>query len=156
MKECRRQPFPVWHERRKPLMSLVDGANSRRSSPCNRLWLAGTIIIAITVAAACLNIWSTRADAIAHSRQEMTNLGIVLAEQTARSFQAVDLVLQETRGMVLAAGVATPDQFRRQMATEEVHKFLVARLNSLPQADSIALLDDAGIIMNFSRAWPVP
>src|SRR5690348_15514898 len=108
-------------------MQAIDGDNSRRSRPSTRLWLAGTMIIAITVVLACLNLWSTRADAIAHSRQEMISLGTVLAEQTARSFQAVDLVLQETRGMVLAAGVATPGQFRRQMATEEVHQYLVAR-----------------------------
>jgi PAS domain-containing protein len=137
-------------------MDPIDGANSRRSRPSNRLWLAGTIIIAITAVLAGLNIWSTRADAIAHARQEMISLGTVLAEQTARSFQAVDLVLQETRGMVLAAGVATPDQFRRRMATEEVHEFLVARLHSLPQADAVTLIDDAGRIVNFSRSWPVP
>src|SRR5580765_1578251 len=137
-------------------MNPVDGANSRRSRPSNRLRLAGTIVVAITVVLAGLNIWTTRADAIAHSRQEMISLGIVLAEQTVRSFQAVDLVLQETRGMVLAAGVATPDQFRRQMATEEVHKYLVARLHSLPQADAVTLIDDTGRIVNFSRAWPVP
>jgi hypothetical protein len=74
-------------------MDPIDGANSRRSRPSNRLWLAGTIIIAITAVLAGLNIWSTRADAIAHARQEMISLGTVLAEQTARSFQAVDLVL---------------------------------------------------------------
>jgi PAS domain S-box-containing protein len=137
-------------------MQLIDGANPRRSRPSHRLALAGTIIIAITVAAAGLNIWSTRAEALAHARQEMSSLGIVLAEQTARSFQAVDLVLRETSGMVLAAGVATPDQFRRRLASQEVHNYLLARLRSLPQANSIALLDDSGIIVNFSRAWPVP
>jgi PAS domain S-box-containing protein len=137
-------------------MTLIDGANPRRLRPSRRLWVAGIIIIAITVAAAGLNIWSTHADAIAYSRQEMTNLGMILAEQTARSFQAVDLVLQETRGMVVAAGVTTPDQFRSRMATEEVHKFLVARLHSLPQADVVTLIDDTGRIINFSRAWPAP
>jgi PAS domain S-box-containing protein len=156
MGACGGVAFPLRHQRGKPLMHLIDGANSRRSRPSNRLRLAGTIIIAVTVVIAGLNIWTTRADAIAHSRQEMISLGTVLAEQAARSFQAVDLVLQETRGMVLAAGVATPDQFRRQTATEGVHEYLVARLRSLPQADSIALLDDSGMIMNFSRAWPVP
>jgi PAS domain S-box-containing protein len=137
-------------------MKLIDGVNPRRFRPSRRLWAAGTIIIAITVAAAGLNIWSTRADAIAYSRQEMTNLGVILAEQTARSFQAVDLVLQETRGMVLAAGVTTRDQFRTRMASEEVHKFLVARLQSLPQADVVTLIDDTGRIINFSRTWPAP
>ena len=40
------------------------------------------------------------------------NLAVVLAEQTARSVQAVDLVLQEIQAMVLAEDVETADQFR--------------------------------------------
>jgi len=42
------------------------------------------------------------------------------------------------------------------MATETVHGFLVDRLRSLPQADSLALLDNTGRIVNFSRTWPIP
>src|SRR5712691_5587246 len=150
MGACRGLLFPVRRQRGTPLMKFIDGANHRRSRPSRRLWAAGTIIVAITVAAAGLNIWSTRADAIAYSRQEMTNLGMILAEQTARSFKAVDLILQETRSMVLAAGVTTPEQFRSQMASEEVYKFLVARLHSLPQANVVTLIDDTGRIVNFS------
>jgi len=57
--------------------------------------------------------------------------------------------------MVVAAGVANADQFRRHMGTEEVHHFLLERLDSLPQAKAIGLIDDAGGIVNTSRAWPV-
>jgi hypothetical protein len=86
----------------------------------------------------------------------MKNLAVVLAEQTTRAIQAVGLVVQETQAMVLAAGVTEAGQFRLRMGTEEVQHFLRDRLHSLPQANSIALLDDAGKIVNCSRAWPVP
>jgi PAS domain S-box-containing protein len=86
----------------------------------------------------------------------VNNLGILLADQNARLFQAVDLVLQEARVMVLAAGVRTPDEFRNLMQPEEVHEYLVSRLGRLPQADALSLIDDTGKVVSFSRAWPAP
>ena len=58
--------------------------------------------------------------------------------------------------MILGSGVTDPDQFRRRMGAEEVHRFLLDRLHSLPQANSISLQDNAGMVVNSSRAWPVP
>lgn len=136
-------------------MKPQDGANHRiRSS--RRLFLCGSVFIATTIIAASLAVWDLHSERITDETKDTKNLAVVLAEQTARAIQAVDLVVQETQGMVLAAGVTDADQFRLRMGTEEVHRFLLDRLHSLPQADSIALLDDAGRIANFSRAWPVP
>jgi PAS domain S-box-containing protein len=123
----------------------------------HRLLLLGTsLFVAVTIAAAWLAVWNLRGEQIAAAMKDRKNLAVVLAEQTSRAVQAVDLVVQDTQRMVLAAGVTDPDQFRQRMATQEVHRFLLDRLRSLPQANSIALLDNAGRIVNFSRAWPVP
>jgi PAS domain-containing protein len=42
------------------------------------------------------------------------------------------------------------------MGTETVHDFLTERLKGLPQASAIALVNDAGRLVNFSHPWPVP
>src|SRR5690349_8869494 len=84
----------------------------------------------------------------------MTTFGAVVAAQTARSIKAIDLVLQEIQGMVVAAGVQSAEEFRHSMATEEVHIFLQERLKALPQADAIALVDAGGGVVNSSRLWP--
>jgi PAS domain S-box-containing protein len=136
-------------------MSLLGGHSSNRLSS-RRLFLGGTLSIAITIIAASVAVWDLHGERIADETKNTKNLAVVLAEQTARAIQAVDLVVQETQGMVLAAGVTDADQFRLRMGTDEVHHILLERLHSLPQANSIALLDDAGVIVNFSRAWPVP
>jgi PAS domain S-box-containing protein len=114
------------------------------------------IFIAVTIIAACLAIWNLREDRIADEMHDAQRLGIVLAEQTARAIQAVDLVVQQTRAIVLAQGVQEPDQFRERMATKDVHDYLASRLKNLPQANAIALIDDAGKLTNVSLAWPVP
>jgi PAS domain S-box-containing protein len=121
-----------------------------------RVYLVGGCCIAITLIAACLSVGLLRRDRIAEEMQNADNLSIVLAAQAARAFQAVDLVVSETRGLVYAAGVTEPQQLRERMATQQVHNILVDRLRSLPQANSLALLDSTGRIVNFSHAWPIP
>ena len=114
------------------------------------------IFIAVTIIAACLAIWNLREDRIADEMHNAQSLGVVLAEQTARAIQAVDLVVQQTQAMILAHGVQEPEQFRQQMATKDVHDYLTSRLKNLPQANAIALIDDVGKVANVSLAWPVP
>ena len=120
------------------------------------LALSGCLFIAITVVAAGLAIWNLREDRIADEMKDAQSLGVVLAEQTARTIQAVDLVIQQTQAMVLAGGVQQPDQFKLQMGAKDIHDFLINLLKNLPQASSLALFDDTGRMTNSSRAWPPP
>ncbi|HEX3881687.1 MAG TPA: ATP-binding protein [Stellaceae bacterium] len=136
-------------------MNLHAGVERRFHSSL-RLPLVGIIVVAGIVLAATIAIWNRRDDAIARSRREMSNLGVVLAAQSARSLQAVDLVMQEAQALVRTGAITTPSQFRERLATEEVHKYLSDRLRSLPQANAVSLIDDTGRIINFSRVWPVP
>ena len=131
-------------------------ALKRRSAPSHRLSLAGVILVGLTVIAAGLTIWDRREDSIASYRREITNLGTVLAEQTARSMQAADLVLKEVQAQVVAAGADNPEEFKRVIGTEQVHRFLVDRQENLPQADSIGLICADGTLVNGARNWPVP
>jgi PAS domain S-box-containing protein len=128
----------------------------RPSRSSRYLYLGGFCFIIITIAAAGLAIRMMYRDRIADEMKDTRNLSVVLAEQSGRAVQAVDLVVQETRAMVAGAGVTTPNQFRERMATESVHHYLLQRLHSLPQANSLALLDDHGVIVNFSHTWPIP
>src|SRR5712692_6499982 len=115
-------------------------APQRRSVPSRRLALVGIILVGIIVAAAGLAIWDRREESIASYRREITNLGTVLAEQTARSMQAVDLVLKEVQAKVLAANTDNPEELGRVMGTEEVHRFMVSRQETLPQARAVGLV----------------
>jgi PAS domain S-box-containing protein len=118
------------------------------------LVLSGLLFIAITLIAACVAIWNLRENRISDEMRDARSLSVVLAEQTARTIQAVDLVVQQTLAMVQAHGPQTPDQFRQQMGGEDVHVYLVSRLKNLPQADALALVDGVGSSTNSSNAWP--
>src|SRR5882757_6314925 len=136
-------------------MRLAEDAGGRSRSS-RWLPLVGVGLIAIIAAAAAVAAWDLRGDAIEDYQRNTANLGVVLAEQTSRALQAVDLVVQETRDRVLSADIETPEQFRRLMSGEDTHHFLVERLKNLPQAEALILVGADGRLVNFSRAWPIP
>jgi signal transduction histidine kinase/DNA-binding response OmpR family regulator/HPt (histidine-containing phosphotransfer) domain-containing protein len=131
-------------------------ASSGRQPPSNRrLTLIGIAVINMTLAAAGLTIWDLRKEAIKTSAQQVQNLGVVFAEQTSHTLQAVDLVLDEARERILGLGLATPEEFERQLAGEEWRHFLIDQLKNLPQTDALALVGADGKLVNTSRRRPV-
>ena len=127
----------------------------RRLSSSHRLYLIGGVLIAATIVAAGLAVWERRQQSIESYKRELTNLSITLAEQSARSMQAVDLVLRETQSKVEAAGVDNAAEFTRRMASEEIHRFLADRVAALPQAMGISPINADGLVINTPREWPV-
>ena len=67
---------------------------------------------------------AARREALGRYQQTETNLGFVLAEQTARSIQGVDLVVQAVRAQVLASGVTTPAGFAAALDTQSTVRTL--------------------------------
>jgi signal transduction histidine kinase len=118
--------------------------------------IAGALLIVITIVGAGLSVWDLHDNAIDASRQDMANLGIVLAEELSRSMESVDLVLGEATQRIAHSGAATPDEFRREMASEATHDFLINRLQALPQSSALFLTDATGVQINSSNFWPVP
>jgi Cache domain len=126
----------------------------QRFRASRRLSFVGFGLLLVILLTACVAVWDRREEALAHARRETANLGIVLAEQTARSLQAVDLVLEEIRAASLRLGVENPEQFTEMTSGEEVHRLLASRLKSLPQADTVGLVSAEGKLINGSRVWP--
>ncbi|MBI1776824.1 MAG: hypothetical protein HYR63_15875 [Proteobacteria bacterium] len=121
-----------------------------------RLALICLALVSITVLAAGVAVWDLHDREIANYRRDMTNIGVLLTEQTSRFMQAVDLVVTETCEKVSASRIRDPEEFKRLLATEEIHHFLQGQLKSLPQADAIAITGADGKLINFSRGWPIP
>jgi PAS domain S-box-containing protein len=132
------------------------GGPDRHFRPSRRLSVIGVVVILVILLTACLTSWNLRKEAIAQYRQDIKNLGMVLAEQTTRSMQAVDLVLQETQAKILAAQIDDPQGLRRVIGSEELHRLLAGRAENLPQAGSLGLIDADGKLVNGARTWPTP
>ena len=132
------------------VISILTGGGARR------IIIAGALLIAVTLTGAGLSLWDLYDNAIDASRENTANLGIVLGDELSRSLQSVDLVLGEATQRIAHSGAATPEDFRRDMASEATHDFLVNRLQALPQLSALFLTDAVGIQVNSSNFWPVP
>ncbi len=119
-----------------------------------RLNLIGLAVVCMTILAAGLTIWDLRQEAIKTYTEEIENLGVAFAEQTSRTLQAVDLVLDQVKDRVLGSGIETTAQFEQLLSGRKWHRFLADRLKNLPQADALALIDADGKLINASRRWP--
>jgi diguanylate cyclase (GGDEF)-like protein len=109
-------------------------------------------VVTIIVAMAAFTIRHSHESAFAEHRRSMTSMGVVLAEQTARYVQVIDLILREVQSKVVTRGITTPAEFQQRLGTPEVHAYLAAGVRNVPQADAIALVGADGLTLNSSRA----
>jgi PAS domain S-box-containing protein len=156
------------NQERSPRLDAIDLSGKRDPSAAapeptrravdvsRRLWLVCALLVLASLVTGAGLSWQLRQAALANSERELTNLGTVLAEQTSRTIQSVDLVLREVQARTASLGLRSPEQFRSQMVGENAHQFLVSRLRNLPQADAIALVDAQGMLMDWTRDEPVP
>jgi diguanylate cyclase (GGDEF)-like protein/PAS domain S-box-containing protein len=112
-------------------------------------------LIGLAVVAMGATIMALREDALRDATNDTANIATVLAEQTERSVQAIDIVTSDIadRFSNLGGGMA-PDAFRDVLRSRPTHNFLVERLGNLPQTDFVALIDRDGHVANSTRTWP--
>src|ERR1700761_8780864 len=115
-----------------------------------------SVVVAVAiVAAAGLMIWHNRESALEDHRRAMDSMGVVLAEQTGRYAQVIDLILQQVQTQMVAAEVTDPQDFQRKLGTPEIQLYLAEHVRNVPQADAIVLIDANGLMANWSRDSPV-
>ena len=78
------------------------------------------------------------------AERELRRLAVVLAEQTSRTLQAIDLVLADVANEAEVVASEDPAHFRSIMATPAMQRALHARIAGLPQADAILVIDADG------------
>ena len=121
-----------------------------------RLIAAGVAFLLAMVAAASIAVWNMRVVALEDARQNDAKLGLAIAEQTARSVQAVDLILLQLRAQITQRAIPSAAAFRTDLQIQAVQQQLSQLQHSLPQSDAFSIVDAQGQLVNFSRRWPVP
>jgi diguanylate cyclase (GGDEF)-like protein/PAS domain S-box-containing protein len=113
------------------------------------LGLIGAAVVAIAITLVAL-----RNDAIQEAVNDTNNLATVLAEQTERAVQAIDIATSEIAERVGQQG-ALADNYENFIRGRALHDYLVERLSRLPQTEVVILMDRNGRFVNASRGWPV-
>jgi diguanylate cyclase (GGDEF)-like protein len=129
---------------------------ARLAGGCRRLlWGWGTVLLALALIAVAGTVWRIRAIELDEAQRETASLAFALAEQTTRSLQAIDIVLRDITEQ-MQTNAAVTDSPVKVLGVESVHDLLRERLQQLPQARGLALVDASGKLLNTARRWPVP
>ena len=116
------------------------------------LLIVGVMLVAAIGGATSWLILTQRAAIFAESRQATSNLALVLAEQTSRAIQPIDLTLREILGRLTAIEAQATDD--AAWGSKAVFDLLVERRKGLPQIDALMVINAEGHVANFSRSFP--
>ncbi len=132
----------------RPGMTVATGPIFRSS---RLIWAVGVTLIVITLLGCGATIWDLHEQTIEQQRVAVRNLGFVLAEQTSRYVQIVDLVLQETQSRLASVDIRSPGELAEKLGIDTTREFLLNRLKNLPQANAFFLLRADGHTLITSR-----
>src|ERR1017187_4017377 len=144
---CQRSTSTDWRRR----MSLRADRSRSRFLVAFAAGLLGAAVLAIG-----LTVWWLRADAIDDATKDSDHLAIVLAEQTNRAVQSIDLVLDEIQGRLENLGARTQDNFGHLQTDKTTYYSLTDSLSHLSQAAFISLIDKNGRVVVTTQKWPTP
>ncbi len=137
----------------------IEAAPSRglmRSRAARAVVGLGLLAIVLMMATTALIAFRRYNAALADAARELRTLDLLLAAETGRSFQSVQLVLDNIAEQVGAEGEYTPDLMAERESTKAVHDLLKARVAGMPQLDAVTIVSASGKLLNFSRYWPIP
>ena len=126
------------------------GVPDGRLDPRRQLLLFGGLVILVIIGLASGFIWHLRQTTTASARRDVANLSAVLAEQTARTFQSVDLVLDaiDQRLQVL--------DFSGRTDSHAVYLMFREKIAGVPQIKQVTFVGPDGHTIVSSREFPTP
>ena len=133
-----------------PRFGLFHAGLSRTS---RFLLFIGIVIVTAIGGATAWLVLEQRADHLVESQRSTSNLAVVLAEQTSRVIQPVDLTLREILGRLTAVEAGTGVAVTN-WGSAAIFDLLTERIKGLPQVDALMVVNADGHVANFSRAFP--
>ncbi len=120
-------------------------------------WLiaCGVMLVAVVALATYVLVIQFRDRALANAHRELRNIALILAEQTDRSFLALDLVQLGIEERIRSLDIASRQDFEQRMSQYDIHLMLKDKIAGLPFVRGVSLIGPDGRLINFSRAWPV-
>ncbi len=129
----------------------ITGLTLWRNRPIRYLIVCGFLLVAAVAVGTVLTVEDSKNRALAESQRELKNTALVLSQQIDRSFQAIELVEKSVAVRVQSLGVASGEDFVRQMSGRDAQLMLKASISGLEQADYLQIASADGDIISSSR-----
>jgi hypothetical protein len=119
-------------------------------------WLigCGVALIALIAIGTVFTVANYRDRAIANAERESESVVLLLArhfDQELGDFTAIQSAFADR-----AKAMSSPDQFRREMSSQEVYLAVKARMEGGTDATGINIYDASGILINTTERFPAP
>jgi hypothetical protein len=130
---------------------------NRTDNRASRLVIAFAILVNLAViASSAVTLVLLREQETDMWRRQLSNLSLVLAENTAQTMFSAYVVLDDISESVREQAITDPASLRKVMGTPQIHQMLRERISGLPQLDVATIVAVNGDVINFSRAYPIP
>jgi len=139
---------------RSPSLVAPTESPAYRAIFSRNVWMVGVLLALLTVLGAGLSIWDIRRKAMDDATTDVRNLGGVLAEETSRQVQLIDVLLQEVQSRTQNLGIRSQDEFRWRLGDAATHQVLGDLMKNLHQPRAISLFDSHGTLLNRSGSLP--
>lgn len=126
----------------------------RRAIPC--AVLGGALLGLAVIGGAGFLGWRARDLALAQTGRELRNLSILLADQTERTLDVVEMQQDTLAQRLQADGVATAEELRAWASPHTAPERLRRLAAGLPQLATLALVDDRGEVVGISQGASPP
>ena len=126
------------------------------SRPVRLIIICEILLIGVVIAVTASMLLNLRDRELAENERGLKRLAFVLAEQIDRSFQSIELIQTVVIERMKSLGIASAEDYERQMSGYGTHQRLKDQVSALPYIDAITLTDPQGKLINFSRSWPIP
>jgi diguanylate cyclase (GGDEF)-like protein len=136
--------------------NLTSLGSSVRRGPIQWLILCGVLLIAVIVVGTAVMVGNFRERALSSSERELENTVLLLARHFDQQLEDAEVIQNSLVEHVYAAGIATPEDYRRQMSGRDIHLMLKAKLSAMSYVGAVNLFDSNGRIINASGVWPLP
>ncbi|THD55671.1 MAG: EAL domain-containing protein [Bradyrhizobium sp.] len=133
-----------------------DGELPGRRDPIRWLVGCGILLIAAIAIGTVIMVGNFRDQALESSKRELENTVWLLAHHFDQQLGDAEVPLNDIIAQVHQAGIASADEFKRQMSASEMHLLLKARVGDSHKIAGFNIYDSAGDLINSSEVSVVP
>jgi diguanylate cyclase (GGDEF)-like protein len=127
-----------------------------RRNPLYWLIFGGVLLIASIVIGTAITVLNFRERALNNRERELENTVLLLARHFDQQLHDFEVIQRDVVRRIERSGVASPEEFRRQISSERFHRNLSGVADGLSDAAGIHVFDANGQLINSSQSWPVP
>ena len=117
--------------------------------------LGGALLIAAIVFGTAITVSGFRERALNSSERELENTVLLLAHHFDQQFEEFEVVQKELIAYIRSTGIASTEDFRRQMSSPDMREILKGKSNGSPDVAGVNIFDSDGTLLNSSQ-WGRP